>query len=646
MIRRHFLQLAASAAAFSAVSARAQGPAAAAPAGPRPAADFASLPFMDNPALSPDGSKVAARLAVKGEQYFAILSVFGNARPAIVLPGKNDINWWRWVNNDWLVLGIAAVESLEGVDFYVRRVLGVSADGKILNQIANRDAGEGADDVIWIASDGTPRIRLSLQRSVYYQEEGFWPEVIEADVSTGKSSPVVRAEKGVTEWYADGTGTVRIGVGYALDGRNQQLLYRERDGANFHIVDRASTRKSEHLIVPVLFLPEPGQAIAIDNPDGFDAVYKLDLKTMALGDKLFGAPGYDVDGIIADAARTRLLGVRVTEEAPKVHWLDPELAEVQAAIDKSVPGRRARILSIDDKRQRFLVHLGAGDRPGAYYFMDTNDGRLQRLANVNDRIGTARVNPVRTFRYKARDGLEIQAVLTLSAAKEAKALPVVVMPHGGPLARDDEEWDFWAQFLAELGYAIVQPNFRGSSGFGRDFALKGRGQWGLAMQDDINDALAELVRLGVADGKRAAICGASYGGYAALRAAQRDGSLYRCAISFAGVSDLGALLRYDSTFLNTGADRDWVKSQAPDLKAVSPINFPEQFSIPVLLVHGKADRRVPVKQSRQMAEALQKAGKDVRYVEQPLGDHHLSREADRLALLQEVEAFLKQHNPA
>jgi dipeptidyl aminopeptidase/acylaminoacyl peptidase len=646
MIRRHFLQLAASVAAFSALSARAQAPAAAALAGPRPAADFASLPFMDDPVLSPDGSKVATKLAVKGEQYFAILSVFGDAKPAIVLPGKNDINWWRWVNNDWLLLGIAAVDSMDGVDFYVRRVLGVSADGKTLNQIANRDAGEGADDVIWIANDGTPRIRLSLQRSVYYEEEGFWPEVIEADVSTGKTSPVTRAEKGVTEWYADAAGTVRIGVGYALDGRNQQLLYRDRDGANFHIVDRASSRKNEHLIVPVLFLPEPGQALAIDNPDGFDAVYKLDLKTMALGDKIFGADGYDVDGIVTDAARTRLLGVRVTEEAPKIHWLDPELAAVQAAIDKSVPGRRARILSMDDKRQRFLVHLSASDRPGAYYFMDTNDGRLQRLANVNDRIGTARVNPVRTIRYKARDGLEIQAVLTLPAAKEAKALPVVVMPHGGPLARDDEEWDFWAQFLAERGYAVVQPNFRGSSGFGRDFALKGRGQWGLAMQDDLNDGLAELVRLGIGDGKRAAICGGSYGGYAALRAAQRDGGLFRCAISFAGISDLGALLRYDSTFLNTGADRDWVKNQAPDLKAVSPINFPEQFSIPVLLVHGKVDRRVPVKQSRQMAEALQKAGKDVRYVEQPLGDHHLSREADRLALLQEFEAFLKHHNPA
>ncbi|MEA3032575.1 MAG: hypothetical protein QOH86_591 [Sphingomonadales bacterium] len=646
MIRRHFLQLAASAAAFPAFAARAQAPAAAAPLhvpGQRAVEDFASLPFMERPSLSPDGTRLAAKLAVKGVQYFAILSVFGDAKPALVSPGKNDINWWRWVNNDWLILGVAAVDNVDGVDFYVRRTIGVSADGKTLNQIA-RDAGEGADDVLWIATDGTPRIRLAVQRSVYYDEEGFWPEVVEADVSNGRTQTVQRPQQGVTDWYADGAGTIRVGVGYTAEGRNQQLLYRDRDGTNFHVADRANTRKSEHLVVPVLFLPEPGQALAIEDPDGFDAVYKLDLKTMALGEKVFGAPGYDVSSIVTDAASTKLLGVRVDEEAPRTHWLDPALAEIQAAIDKSVPDRRAHILSMSRDTKRFLVHVAASDRPGAYYFFDIDDGRLLRLASVNEHV--VRGNPVRTIRYKARDGLEIPAVLTLPAGKEAKSLPVVVMPHGGPFARDDEQWDFWAQFLAERGYAVVQPNFRGSAGFGSAFASKGRGQWGLAMQDDLNDALAELVRQGIADPKRAAIFGGSYGGYAALRAAQRDGALYRCAISFAGVSDLGALIRYDSSFLNSGAGRDWLRNQAPDLKSVSPINFPEQFSTPVLLVHGKADKRVPVKQSREMADALKKAGKAVRYVEQPLGDHFLSREEDRVALLREVEAFLKQYNPA
>ena len=166
------------------------------------------------------------------------------------------------------------------------------------------------------------------------------------------------------------------------------------------------------------------------------------------------------------------------------------------------------------------------------------------------------------------------------------------------------------------------------------------------MQDDLNDSLAFLAKEGIADPRRAAMVGASYGGYAAMRAAQRDGAFYRCAVSFAGVSDLQALLRYDGRVLNTGRSSDWLRKQAPNLREVSPIHHPEQFSIPILLVHGKKDQRVPEKQSRELAEKLRKAGKEVRYVEQPLGDHHFSREADRLQFLAELEAFLKQHNPA
>jgi dipeptidyl aminopeptidase/acylaminoacyl peptidase len=361
---------------------------------------------------------------------------------------------------------------------------------------------------------------------------------------------------------------------------------------------------------------------------------------------VFGIEGFDIDGIVTDREQTRLLGVATTENSSRVHWLDPDMAKLQDAMDKALPGRQASILSMDAKRQRLVVLVGGADRPGSYYFMDADDGRLQRIGHVNIKIGATALNPVRTIRYKARDGLEMSAVLTLPARREAKALPVVVMPHGGPFARDSEEWDWWAQFLAERGYAVIQPNFRGSSGFGTDFANKGEGQWGLAMQDDVNDALAWLGKEGIGDPKRAAIVGASYGGYAALRAAQREGGLYRCAISFAGVSDLDALRKYDSNFLNSGRRSDWLRKQAPDLKSVSPLNFPEQFSIPVLLVHGKADQRVPVKQSRQMADRLKQAGKKVTYIEQPLGDHHLSREEDRLGLLKATEAFLAEHNPA
>jgi dipeptidyl aminopeptidase/acylaminoacyl peptidase len=611
----------------------------------RPIEHFAALPFVERPELSPNGLKYAAKLAVNGKQYFAVLSVFEGS-PKLLSTGEGDVNWWRWVNDDWLVVGIGAVIKVGTDDIYVRRVIGVSAADARFVPLYNREMGQNAADVIWIASDGTPRIRLARQQSIYLSDEGFWPEVVEVDVSTGKSRRVQRPVDGVASWYADAAGAVRMGIGYSDQGRSSRLLYRSSESDSFRTVDRASSRKGDSLLVPSLFLPEPGKAVAIADPDGYDAVYKLDLATLTLGERLFGVDGYDIDSIIADDATSTLLGVTVTEDRPRTHWFDPQLSRLQAEIDKAVGERRAAILSMDRARESFLVHVAAPDRPGSVYFMQAADGKMHRIAHVNDAIGTGKLHPVRTVRYKARDGLEIAAVLTAPAGRPAKNLPLIVMPHGGPFARDAETWDWWAQFLADRGYAVVQPNFRGSSGYGSAFAAKGEGQWGLAMQDDLLDAIAHLAAQGIADPRRVCIVGASYGGYAAMRAAQRDGRHYRCAASFAGVSDLPALLRYDRGFLNSGAGTDWLRQQAPNLAAVSPVSFPQEVSIPVLLVHGRADQRVPVKQSRELAERLQKAGKTVRYVEQPGGDHHLSRQADRLQLLRELESFLLQHNPA
>ena len=247
--------------------------------------------------------------------------------------------------------------------------------------------------------------------------------------------------------------------------------------------------------------------------------------------------------------------------------------------------------------------------------------------------------------YPARDGTSIEAVLTLPREREPKNLPVFIMPHGGPFERDEESYDWWTQYLAELGYAVIQPNYRGSSGYGRDFSALGEGEWGLKMQDDLNDALAWAGKQGIVDPKRACVIGASYGGYAAMRAAQRDGALYRCAVSYAGVSDLGALARYDSSFLGGDLRKKWLRKQAPDFRAVSPRFYASAFSAPILIAHGVEDKRVPVRQSRMMADELKHAGKRYEYLEQPLGDHHFSRAEDRLQFLKAMKAFLDKYNP-
>jgi dipeptidyl aminopeptidase/acylaminoacyl peptidase len=612
---------------------------------------FAALPMAERPSLSPDGLRFAAKFAVNGELRLVIVNIKdGPNRIRSIGLGENDLNWWSWVNDEWLVAGVGNEQSIQGMTWYLTRTVSIKADGSKINMLARNVAAQNADDVIWIAHDGSPRILLSYQSSPYFDNPGFWPRVDEIDVVTGRMKRLIAPHDSVRSWYADGTGTVRMGVGYTDRTRTSKLLYRPNADAPFRIVDKADRRRKESLVVPLVFLADPGKAIARDDRNGTDALYELDLTTLELGKKIFEAPGFDLGSVQENLTRTGLAGVRYTADGPEVHWFDPALAKIQADIDKAVGTRKARIISTSRDETQMIVHVGAPDQPGGFYYYDTAVGAMHLIARINDQFGNARLSPVRTVHYKARDGLDIAAVLTLPQGRDPKNLPLILMPHGGPFARDAEEWDWWAQFLAHRGYAVLQPNYRGSAGYGTAFAEKGEGQWGLAMQDDLNDAVDWAVAQGIADAKRVCMVGASYGGYAAMRAAQRDGSKYRCAVSYAGVSDLAAMMRYDRRFLDHDGRNDWLKEQAPNFAAVSPVNFAAQFSTPILLIHGKKDRRVQVGQSREMAEKLKAAGKivgkDYIYVEQPLADHFFSRQADRLDFLQRLDAFLGQHNPA
>jgi len=611
---------------------------------------FAELPLMEQPELSPDGRRLAARVGYEGRLMLVIADIFDAKSFHALGLGENDLNWWSWVNDDWLIAGLGAESMVAGMPFHLSRVASIKRDGSKLNLLAKNTAAQNADDVVWMARDGTPRILLSYQTSIYINEPGFWPQVDEVDVTTGRMRNVIPPRANVMSWRADASGAVRIGVGYVDATRTSKLLYRSDGKSSFRVVDQANKRRNESMVTPLLFTADPGKAIASDDRDGTEALYELDLNTLQLGQKIFAAPGFDIGNVVTDDSQTILSGVHYTADAPAVHWFDASLAQIQADLDKAVGNRRAKIVSTSRDHKKMIVHVGSADQPGAYYYYDTNFGAMKLLSNVSGSFGGARLSPVKTIRYKARDGLEIAGVLTLPANRNPKNLPLILLPHGGPFARDSEDWDWWVQFLAHRGYAVLQPNYRGSSGYGTAFAEKAEGQWGLAMQDDLNDAVDWAVKEGIADAKRVCIVGASYGGYAAMRAAQRDGGKYRCAVSYAGVSDLSAMMRYDRRFLNHGGRSDWMRQQAPNFAAVSPINFAGQFSTPILLMHGKKDRRVQVTQSREMAEKLKAAGKtlgkDFIYIEQPLADHFFSRQADRLDFLQRLDAFLREHNPA
>ena len=576
---------------------------------------FAALPFIEGPELSPDGTKLAAKIAVNGKQTLVVQPLFGG-KPVGIPEGKSDINWWRWVTDDWLVVGLGDQQQLYGEDYYVTRVISLSADMTKVKQIDWPHSGIEADDVIWYASDGSPRILLSKQTGIE-SDSNWYPSVFEVDVSTGRLKQVVRSIEGVWDWDADAAGNVRMGILWR-DGRKRGILYRGPDGS----------------------------AIAMDDGDGHMGIYELALPSFTLGKKLFGNDRYDLDGVVTTQTGDDLAGVFLTEKRERIDWLDPELKDLQHGLDETLGPGNAEIISLNRDRSRLLVRVGSPSQAGALYYWDTGqEATMHHIGWYNKELKGRSLSSVKTIEYGARDGTRIEAVLTLPRGAEAKALPLIVMPHGGPGARDSEEYDWWVQYLAEQGYAVIQPNYRGSTGYGTKLHEAGEGQWGLKMQDDLLDAIDWAAKEGIADPKRVCIVGASYGGYAAMRGAQRDGPHYRCAIAYAGVSDLGAMLKYDRNYLGKWAADYW-KKQVSDSTAVSPRFHAAEFAAPILIAHGVEDKRVPVKQSRMLVEELKKAGKPYEYVEQKLGDHHFSRAEDRLEFLKALKAFLDKYNPA
>lgn len=606
-----------------------------------PIEQFATLPTIDTPRLSPDGTRVAAKVAVNGKQALVVSGLFDSSRK-MLSEGKADINWWRWVNDDWLVVGIGDQTRIGTEDVYITRLAGVNADMTKLVTLGWMNTGLDADDLLWVARDGSTRI-LTAKSTGYYEPEEYLPSVWEADVATGKMTRVMRSQSDVVEWDADSDGNVRLGY-LALSGDRLGVLYR-RDGTSKFEKVILKRGKDATIPIPQVYRSD-GTAIAIADDGGRDEVYELNLPSFTLGKKLFGDSKYDVSDVIANAANNDLDGIIVVDKKMRIDWLNPELKTIQSALDNSVGVGNGRIISFSRDRSKMLVEVGDPSQPGSIYYWDTAGSRMDRIGYNHPILKSRKLSPVKTIGFTARDGTAIDAVLTLPRGRPTTNLPLIVMPHGGPGARDDESYDWWTQFLAEQGYAVVQPNYRGSTGYGVAFQKLGEGEWGLKMQDDLLDAITHLAKQGIADPKRVCIVGASYGGYAAMRGAERDSAHYRCAISYAGISDLTAMKRYDTKFLFGKYAGTYWRTQVRDFTAVSPRFHPDAFGAPILIAHGVQDKRVPVKQSRWLAEALKKAGKPYEYLEQKEGDHHFSRAEDRLEFLKAIKAFLDRHNPA
>lgn len=363
--------------------------------------------------------------------------------------------------------------------------------------------------------------------------------------------------------------------------------------------------------------------------------------------------GVNINGYLSDPVAGNYIGATTVED-PHAIFLDGRLQARMKATRKAFPNLQVHLVSYSKGLDRIIVKTDGGDDSGTYWMVNIATGQADPIGRPYPEIRAADVGPTQMIDYKAGDGLSIDAVLTLPPGRKPEKLPLVVLPHGGPIDVSDAIiFDWWAQAYASAGYAVLQPNYRGSGGHGKEFLQAGYGQWGRKMQTDLSDGVAALAAQGVINPKRVCIVGASYGGYAALAGVTLQHDIYRCAVSVAGPADLPELFRWEKERHGRVSDdtRYWRAvtgaDQAGDavMKTISPTYLAGQVNAPILLIHGKDDTVVPIEQSRLMESALKGANKPVEFIEMPGEDHWLSREETRKAMLKASVEFVRKYNP-
>ena len=378
------------------------------------------------------------------------------------------------------------------------------------------------------------------------------------------------------------------------------------------------------------------------------AYYKMSLIDGSTSEPLFNREDKDVESVVQSINRV-VYGVRYSGFTPTYEFFDKKLNARMRGIGKAFPDNFVSIKDFSNDWKNILFYIDGGESSGDYFLY--NNSQLQYVTSLRPNLLDTPVNQIVEYEYQTRDDYTIPTLLTYPHGVEKKNLPAIMMPHGGPEAYDRKQFDYMSQYFASQGYLVIQPQFRGSTGFGWDHTLAGRGQWGKRMQDDLTDALTTLIGEGIVDKNRTCIVGASYGGYAALAGATFTPDLYKCAVSINGVSDVERMLKQEK--YDFGEDH-WVVSYWQDviangeieeefLKNISPINFVEKVQVPVLLIHGTRDKIVPFRQSKYFVDEMEDADKEVEFVELKKGNHHLSSAENRMKAMKAIDKFLKQH---
>lgn len=610
---------------------------------------YGRLPSLEDITLSPDGSRIAVVTTLGDQRYVVIRSSDLTGQPFIIKFGDIKLRAIEWADDDHLMVESSVADRpafMQGPieEWYLLNVIDLKT--KKTRSIPYIGANERTLNII----ESSPMVRtidghtVIFVTGVHFTGGQGVPALFRADLSSPIDTLVRDGSFATRRWWVDERGRVAAEEDY-YDTTGRWTISGSTGGALHQLAEGHADLDYPELLG---YGPNSDSLMISSLVDG-----KPTLRLLRLSDGKMEHPVSrdGLEGVLVDRNSLRTIGLRYDDSDKPYLFFDAKRQQYWEAIQKVFAGEYPTVASASDDFSKVIVRVQGQQHGYSYQLVDLNKRRAVPLGLIYHDVTT--LYPKRSIHYPAADGLDIQAWLTLPSDHPGKPLSLIVMPHGGPAARDGYEFDWWSQALASQGYAVLQPNYRGSD---VNWALQsaGFGEFGRKMQTDLSDGVAYLAKQGIIDPSRVCIMGASYGGYAALAAATLQPDIYRCAVSVSGIADLRRQLRGLESGPRTQtneAERFWDRYiggkgiEDPALNGISPIMHVGAVRIPILLVHGKDDSVVRIEQSRLMLKALQGAHKDAQLIELDGEDHWLSRSKTRLQMLQATTAFLIEHNP-
>ncbi len=628
------------------------------------AAAFGARPSVTDLSLSPDAKSVAfiAPAAGQGSVVYT-LSLERGAHPRQVLfaDGKPQrLQKCSWVADDRLVCftyGVANSPAFGGILTFTR-VYAVNADGTNLRVLSTQQnpytrqgvALYGGDIIDWLPDENGSLLMIRNYVPDAYvgsrfgsRERGLGVDRI--DTRTLRVSHVLPPDPTATTYITDGRGTVRIKgsreIQSQLDTGVTHYSYRVRNSEDWRALSDFNVLTGEGFR-PLAVDHDRNAAYGLKKTDGFWALYTVTLDENPHEELLYFRPDVDVEGLIRLGRRQRVVGVSYVTDVRHVEYLSPDIRQLLDEVSTALSGTPVQITDSSTDENRMLVFAARDNDPGVYYLFDRKSRQLDTFLVVRDELEGVKLATVKPISYPAEDGVMVPGYLTLPPGREdAKGLPAIVLPHGGPSARDQWGFDWLSQFFADRGFAVLQPNFRGSTGYGDAwFQRNGFRSWRVAI-GDILAAGHWLVSQGIADPSKLGVVGWSYGGYAALQSAVVDPSTFKAVIAIAPVTDLAALKEQFRRFSTFAVESDFI-GDGPHVSEGSPLEHADRIKVPVLLFHGTLDFNVSITQSERMAERLKAAGDRCELVTFEGLDHQLEDSSARTQMLRKSDAFLRQ----